>query len=82
MAEIEQLIEEYNAVEAEQRERLIRLYGLIDARTGYRRVGFSDFTWSNCWGWPAETYEEALRKFVAPLVREIVSADLGGEPVE
>lgn len=73
--EIERLIAEYNAAEQVQRARLVQLYDLIDARKGYRRVAFTGFTWSNCWGWPLRG--DAMQKFIDPLVGEISAFELG-----
>jgi hypothetical protein len=57
MDEIEQLVNEYNANEQAQRERLIRLLDLLRARTGPRRVEFS----SNGDSWGTNQFNLDLR---------------------
>lgn len=50
MSEIDQLVQEYNAAELVQQDRLTRLFLLVNARKGFRFVRFSNaIPWSNCW---------------------------------
>lgn len=49
-AEIDQLVEDYNAAELEQEKRLIKLFALVKERKGFKCVDFTGDKWSNCWG--------------------------------
>lgn len=78
MDEINLLVAEYNTVEAQQSERLKRLFELVDARQGYRRITFSTGgDWSNCWGWEPRL---ALPRFVYSHEHKIIGVELS-EPV-
>lgn len=77
-SEINNLIAEYNAVEAEQNQRRLELFRLLEARTGFRRVVFAGRRqiWSNCWG-----LEERLSKpaFVDMMDQSVLSVEPGAE---
>ncbi len=77
MDEINQLVAEYNQVEAEQTARLEKLFQLIDKRKAYRRVAFSGGApWVNCWGWEMRL---ALPRFVHVMERKITDVEPGSE---
>ena len=81
MEEINTLVEEYNAAEIEQKERLIQLYDLLEARKGYRHVKFSGSgQWSNAWGRTARR-DLALQSFIDPMV-ELIEEVKAGEALE
>jgi len=77
--EINKIKEEYNAVELQQRDRLIALFKLLEARQNYRRVAFSNGdVWSNCWqGGRPDLRQDAA---IAHLVHTITQID-PGEPM-
>lgn len=54
--EIKDLVESYNRNEADQAQRLARLFLLLKQRRGDRRVSFSNGSgWVNCWTGPDRT---------------------------
>lgn len=54
--EIKDLVESYNREEAEQAQRLARLFLLLKHRKGDRRASFSNGSgWVNCWHGPDAT---------------------------
>jgi len=77
--EINKIKEEYNAVELQQRDRLIALFKLLEARQNYRRVAFSNGdVWSNCWqGGRPDLRQDAA---IAHLVHTITHL-VPGEPM-
>jgi hypothetical protein len=73
------LIEEYNAIEAEQTERLRALFDFVNARKGYRAVKFGQSEmWSNCWG-ISTLKTNVHRQFVDSLARPITEFVPGEE---
>ena len=50
MSQVTELVAEYNEIEEQQRERLSRLYDLVAAQSGPRKLRFACFVWSN---WPS-----------------------------
>jgi hypothetical protein len=77
MDEITQLVNEYNAAEAAQEERLTRLYDLLDARKGYRKVDFGGgHVWSNAWG-RGDRRDLAQQAFIDVMVRPITEIVTG-----
>ena len=76
MDAIEKLVKEYNEAEATQAARLSRLYDLLDARKGYRKVDFGGgSSWSNAWS--RGSRDLAQRDFIAPMVKTINSITTG-----
>ncbi len=74
---IEELIEQYNTVEAEQQARLRQLFALVKARAGFREVLFaSRVQWTNCWNMESPRFDEL---YFQQLTREIVKFSLGEE---
>lgn len=74
MNDIEQLAAEYNAIEEQQRERLWRLFQLMNARKGYRHIRFDgQHMWGNCWGLPETVSYERFVKDMAEPITEIVA---------
>ena len=52
---IKYLVKEYNEAEAEQNKRLEQIFLLMDERTGYQAVKFSNGElWSNCFNRPRQ----------------------------
>ena len=75
--EILELIAEHNRVEAEQHERRKLIFLAVDARKGYRRIGWnSSGAWSNCWGWEERL---AIPRFVEIRKQLITDIELGTE---
>jgi len=73
--ELNELVEAYNQNEAEQAQRLGRIFRLLKQGKGYRRVGFSNGDqWVNCWGGPDRLDKKA---HVDRLTREIVEINPG-----
>lgn len=79
MDEIQNLIDEYNAAEDEQQQRLARLFLLIAGRFGYRHVKFGvGHMWSNCWEHETQRAQEiALERHVDPLTMKITDVVRG-----
>ncbi|MGD8753465.1 MAG: hypothetical protein PVG14_18705 [Anaerolineales bacterium] len=79
-AEIVGLIDEYNAMEAQQDSKLQRIFYLIkNERKGYRRVDFeSDILWSNCWSQDWAAIND-YRVYIKKLRRKITNYTLGEE---
>jgi len=49
---LNELVDEYNKVEADQIERLKQIFKLVKAGKGYRIVKFTNDMWLNCWDMP------------------------------
>ncbi len=75
--EIRELIAEHNRVEVEQHERRKLIFLAVDARKGFRRIGWnSGAPWSNCWGWEERL---AIPTFVETRKQVITEVELGSE---
>jgi hypothetical protein len=75
--QINALVAEYNAVEAEQSGRLLQLFRLLEARKGFRSVSFAGrgmSKWSNCWG---REERLAVPEFITPMNQAITEIVLG-----
>ncbi len=80
MDEIDSLVAEYNAAEQQQAKRLERLYDLLDARAGYRKVEFgAGYNWSNCWGWAGGRHDLAIKTHITPMIWLITKVEPGVE---
>jgi len=76
--EVQDLIAEYNRVEAEQTIRLRALYDYLYARKGYRKVEFGPgYSWSN--SWDGANQADRYRKFTDSLARPITKFEPGSE---
>ena len=50
--QLNELVKEYNATEADQIERLKRIFSIVKKGKGYRIVKFTSDLWVNCWDMP------------------------------
>ena len=50
--QLNELVHEYNKIEADQIERLKQIFKLVKAGKGYRIVKFTHNMWVNCWDMP------------------------------
>lgn len=75
--EIDILVREYNDLESQRSEVMTRLYHLLYARSGFRRVNFSrNHVWSNCWGY-GDRLDIALAAHVVPHIHPIIEYNAG-----
>jgi hypothetical protein len=75
---LQKIIDEYNAAEAKQTERLKEIFDLIDARKGYRRVDFGGVeVWSNCWD--RENKEAVYTNSIYNIARPITEVITGND---
>ena len=50
--QLNELVQEYNKIEADQIERLKQIFKLVKDGKGYRIVKFTNAMWVNCWDMP------------------------------
>jgi len=75
---IDELVNEYNAKEKEQLERLKVIFATVKARSGFREVVFENGVhWSNCWSGESERLD--LLTYFKNISREITRVEPGGE---
>lgn len=68
--ELNALITEHNAAEAERTARLRKIYDIVADRKGFRRLAFGGgLVWSNCWDHGRR--DEAYRVHIDLLARPI-----------
>jgi hypothetical protein len=76
--QIEQLVAEYNQAEAQQEERLRRLYRLVKTGRGYRAVIFPGFNWTNCWDLPERLILPRLVDQRSRMITSVIPGEEGG----
>jgi hypothetical protein len=83
-AEIESLISEFNTAAGEQKARLMQLFELVRARSGYRRIRFGREASGIFTGWVGFDYELStglpdFAKFVDKITPPVYVYNLGDD---
>jgi len=79
MSEIDEMVEQYNLIELQQKDRLTAIYLALLGRSGYRKVAFSNgSTWTNCWsGGRADLMQAAAVDNMVQLITDVTPGGPG-----